>query len=175
MIAEIERKIRAQLGDVVFGVDEDQLEDVVLKEVAKRGWTLVGVESGLDGLLARKIPRAISIPDLTPDSLMAALRAARADANADVALGVAMYLEERAAAGHRPEARAGDERQESIAPILVERGDIAAPRIAANRVGAFRKTFTVNRKVHAGRWVAIACQRGCRIKAAGRRRRHGRS
>ncbi len=28
---------------------------------------------------------------------MAALRAARADANADVALGVAMYLEERAA------------------------------------------------------------------------------
>lgn len=35
----------------------------------------------------------------------------------------------------------------------------------ANSVGAFRKTFTVNRKVHAGRWIAIACQRGCRIKA----------
>ena len=35
----------------------------------------------------------------------------------------------------------------------------------ANRAGAFRKTFTVNRKVHAGRWIAIACQRGCRIKA----------
>ena len=35
----------------------------------------------------------------------------------------------------------------------------------ANRVGAFRKTLTVNRKVHAGRWIAIACQSGCRIKA----------
>jgi hypothetical protein len=98
MIADIEHKIREKLGDVVFGVDEDRLEDVVLNEVAKRGWTLVGVESGLDGLLARKLPHTVSLPDLTPDSLMAALRAARADSNADAALGVAMYLEERAAA-----------------------------------------------------------------------------
>jgi len=98
MIADIEHKIREKLGDVVFGADEDRLEDVVLNEVAKRGWTLVGVESGLDGLLARKLPHTVSLPDLTPESLMAALRAARADSNADAALGVAMYLEERAAA-----------------------------------------------------------------------------
>ncbi|MBN2117516.1 MAG: hypothetical protein JW730_13145 [Anaerolineales bacterium] len=98
MIAEIEQRIREKLGDVVFGADEDRLEDVALNEVAKRGWTLVGVESGLDGLLARKVPHTVSLPDLTPDSLMAALRAARADSNADAALGVAMYLEERAAA-----------------------------------------------------------------------------
>jgi competence/damage-inducible protein CinA-like protein len=97
MIADIEQKIREQLGDVVFGADEDRLEDIVLNTVAKRGWTLVGVESGLDGLLARKLPRTVALSDLTPDSLMAALRAARADANADAALGVAMYLEERAA------------------------------------------------------------------------------
>jgi hypothetical protein len=64
----------------------------------------VGVESGLNGLLARKIPHAVSLPDpsvagrhLTSEALMAALRAARADTNADAALGVAMYLEERAA------------------------------------------------------------------------------
>ncbi len=103
MIADIERKIREKLGDVVFGADEDKLEDVVLKAVAKRGWTLVGVESGLDGLLARKIPHTVSLQDtsaggrLTSEALLAALRAARADANADVALGVAMHLEERAA------------------------------------------------------------------------------
>jgi competence/damage-inducible protein CinA-like protein len=97
MITDIEGKIRERLGDVVFGADEERLEDVVLDEVAKRGWRLVGVESGLDGLLARKLPHTVSIPDLTPDSLMAALRAARADAKADVALGVAMYLAERAA------------------------------------------------------------------------------
>jgi molybdenum cofactor synthesis domain-containing protein len=97
MIAQIENQIREQLGDVVFGVDEDKLEDVVLNAVAKRGWALVGVESGLDGLLARKVPRTVSISDHSPGALLAALRAARADSNADVALGVAMYLEERAA------------------------------------------------------------------------------
>ena len=96
-IAQIENQIRERLGDVVFGVDEDRLEDVTLNAVAKRGWTLVGVECGLDGLLARKIPHTVSLSDLSPDSLLAALRAARADSNADVALGLAMYLEERAA------------------------------------------------------------------------------
>jgi competence/damage-inducible protein CinA-like protein len=97
MIAKVEDQIRERLGEAVFGADEEKLEDVVLNEVAKRGWTLVGVESGLDGLLARKIPRTVSLADLSSDSLMAALRAARADSNADAALGVAMYLEERAA------------------------------------------------------------------------------
>jgi competence/damage-inducible protein CinA-like protein len=97
MIADIEHQIRERLGDIVFGADEDKLEDVVLNEVAKRGWTLVGVESGLDGLLARKIPHTVSLPNLSSDSLIASLRAARADSDADAALGVAMYLEERAA------------------------------------------------------------------------------
>jgi competence/damage-inducible protein CinA-like protein len=98
MIARIESEVRERLGDVVFGADEDKLEEVTLNTVAKRGWTLVGVESGLDGLLARKVPHTLSLSDLSPDSLLAALRAARADANADAALGVSMYLEERAAA-----------------------------------------------------------------------------
>jgi len=97
MIADIEYQIHERLGDVVFGADEDKLEGVVLNTVAKRGWTLIGVESGLDGLLARKIPHTVSLSDLSADSLLAALRAARADSNADAALGVAMYLEERAA------------------------------------------------------------------------------
>lgn len=96
-IAQIEQQVRQRLGDVVFGADEDRLEDIVLNKMAIRGWTLVGVESGLDGLLARKIPHTVSIADLSPDSLMAALRAARADSNADAALGVAMHLEERSA------------------------------------------------------------------------------
>ncbi|HEX9331297.1 MAG TPA: molybdopterin-binding protein, partial [Anaerolineales bacterium] len=69
MISDIEGQIRQRLGDVVFGEDEDTLEDVVLNTVAKRGWTLVGVESGLDGLLARKIPHTISFPNLASDSL----------------------------------------------------------------------------------------------------------
>jgi competence/damage-inducible protein CinA-like protein len=105
MIADIENQIRQRLGDVVFGVDEDTLEDAALTAVARRGWTLIGVESGLDGLLARKILHTVSVTDtstgsgrrLSPDALIAALRAARADSKADAALGVAMYLAERAA------------------------------------------------------------------------------
>ena len=97
MIAEIEQKVRERLGDVVFGVDEDSLEETALRAVAKRGWTLVAVESGLDGGLARKVPHTVALPSLSSDALIAALRAARADANADVALGVVVHLEERAA------------------------------------------------------------------------------
>jgi competence/damage-inducible protein CinA-like protein len=105
MIAKIENDIRERLGSIVFGADEDRLETVTLNEVAKRGWTLAAIESGLDGLLARKIPHTASFPDpstgsgerLTPASLMDALRKARAETNADAALGVAVYMEERAA------------------------------------------------------------------------------
>ena len=97
MIADIENQIRERLGPVVFGADEDKLETITLKEVAKRGWTLTAIESGLDGLLARKIPHTVSIPNLKADFLMDTLRAARADSNADAALGVAVSLEERAA------------------------------------------------------------------------------
>jgi competence/damage-inducible protein CinA-like protein len=97
MIADIERQLRERLGDAIFGGDEEKLEDATLNAVATRGWTLVAVEAGLNGLLARKVPRTVSFVDLSPDSLLAALRAARADANADAALGLAVYLEQRAA------------------------------------------------------------------------------
>ena len=97
MIAKIENDIRERLGTVIFGVDEDRLEAITLKEVAKRGWTLTAIESGLDGLLARKIPHTASFADLTPVSLMDELRKARAESNSDAALGVAVYMDERAA------------------------------------------------------------------------------
>lgn len=35
-----------------------------------------------------------------------------------------------------------------------------------NRAGFFRKTLTVNPRVTAGRWITVACQRGCRIRAS---------
>jgi len=97
MIEDIENQIRERLGPVVFGADEDKLETITLKEVAKRGWTLTAIESGLDGSLARKIPHTTSIPNLKAEFLMDTLRAARADSDADAALGVAVSLEERAA------------------------------------------------------------------------------
>jgi len=97
MIAQIEDQIRERLAETVFGADEDELEDVVLNAVASRGWSLIGIESGLNGLLARKIPHTASIPNLNSASLMDALRAARAESRADAGLGVAVHNEERAA------------------------------------------------------------------------------
>lgn len=97
MMDGIESQVRERLGSIVFGVDEDTLEEVVLNMVAKRGLTLTAIESGLDGLLARKIPHTASFPNLTPDSIMQALRSARADSKADIALGVSIFIDERAA------------------------------------------------------------------------------
>ena len=105
MIAEVETQVRERLGTVVFGADEDKLEEVLLDMIAKRGMTLTAIESGLDGLLARKIPHTASLPDtstplsasLDPAALMEALRAARADSKTDLALGVSVYMDERAA------------------------------------------------------------------------------
>jgi hypothetical protein len=97
MIAVIEKDVRARLGDVVFGVDEDTLEEKALNAVASRGWSLSGIESGLDGMLARKVPHISSIPDLNPDSLIEALRIAHAESKTDVALGVSASVENRTA------------------------------------------------------------------------------
>jgi competence/damage-inducible protein CinA-like protein len=97
MIAGIESQVRERLGGIVFGADGERLEKVVLDQVAKRGLTLIAIESGLDGLLARKIPHAASHLDLSPAALMDTLRVARTDTGADIALGVSVYMEERAA------------------------------------------------------------------------------
>jgi nicotinamide-nucleotide amidase len=98
-IDAIESQVRERLGSVVFGVDEDTLEEVMLDRITKRGWTLTAIESGLDGLMARTLrgPHTASLPGLTPAALMDALRAARAASKADVALGVSVYTGERAA------------------------------------------------------------------------------
>src|SRR5688572_1168899 len=97
MIATIENEVRDRLGDAVFGADEEKLEEVTLNEVAKRGWTLTAIESGLDGLLALKIPHAVAITDLSTAALMDTLRATRVKANTDVGLGIVLIPEERAA------------------------------------------------------------------------------
>lgn len=97
MIAQVESQVRERLGSIIFGVDEDRLEDVVLDMLARRGLTLSAVESGLDGMLARKIPHTASLPDLTPATLMEALRAAHSESGTDFALGISVNMEERAA------------------------------------------------------------------------------
>jgi len=97
LIAQIENDVRLRLGNVVFGADEDTLEEVALREVTRRGWKLVAVELGLGGLLAHRLPQTVSLLDLKPDALKDAARTARVDFKADVALGVCVYPDDRSA------------------------------------------------------------------------------
>jgi len=99
MIAEIESQIHERLGDAVFGADEDQLEDAALNAVASRGWSLIGIESGLNGMLARKIPHttSVSTQSVQSSNLLEVLRTARAESKSDVALGLIVNPEDRSA------------------------------------------------------------------------------
>lgn len=97
MIGIIEAQLRERLGRVIFGMDDDRLEQVALAALAERGWTLAAVESGLDGQLARRLPRVVSQPDLSPSALAEAVRATRAESRAEAGLGVSVYQEQGAA------------------------------------------------------------------------------
>lgn len=97
MIAEVEAQVRERLGKVVFGADEDKLEEVLLDMLAKRGLTLVALESNLEGILSRKLPHVILRDGLTPPALLESLREVRSTSNTDIALGVAAYADDRSA------------------------------------------------------------------------------
>ncbi len=97
LIAEVERDVRARLGNAVFGVDEDRLDAIALDATAKRGWSLVAVEFGAGGLLASSIPKTISSQDFVPTDLIKAVRTARTDNNADVALGLSVDMGQHSA------------------------------------------------------------------------------
>ncbi|MCC6297768.1 MAG: competence/damage-inducible protein A [Anaerolineales bacterium] len=97
MIAKVESDVRERLGSGIFGADEDTLEDAALTAAASRGWSLIGLESNLNGLLARRIPHTVSVSNLQSSSLLEYLRSALAESNADTALGVIVNLEDRSA------------------------------------------------------------------------------
>ena len=97
LIAGIEKEIRSRLGKVVFGADDDRLEMVALEAVAQRGWSIIGIEYGLHGLLASKLPRTVAPAGSLTTTLLEATRAARSEAGTDAALGIAIFEVERAA------------------------------------------------------------------------------
>ncbi len=59
MIAKVEAELRARLGDAIFGVDSDTLEEVTLTQAARMGLPLAALEHGLDGALAKRLHRKL--------------------------------------------------------------------------------------------------------------------
>ena len=54
---ELERRIRSELGQLVFGLDDETMESVVLDEMRRRGLTLGLAESVTGGLVERPVDR----------------------------------------------------------------------------------------------------------------------
>jgi nicotinamide-nucleotide amidase len=54
-IATWERRIRDELGDLVFGTDDDTIESVVLGRLRERGWSLGCAESVTGGLVGARL------------------------------------------------------------------------------------------------------------------------
>jgi len=105
MILEVENDLHERLGDVIFGVDEDTLEEVALSAVEKQGWRLTLLGYGLTDLIIRRLPRIVSLSDpssdsgqrLNPDSFPDELRAQMRKDSADAALGVAAFIDDMTA------------------------------------------------------------------------------
>jgi nicotinamide-nucleotide amidase len=57
MIASIQQDLHTRLGNAIFGADDDTLEKVTLETLARRGWNLATLESGLGGALKTRLAR----------------------------------------------------------------------------------------------------------------------
>jgi competence/damage-inducible protein CinA-like protein len=95
MIAEMEAEIRARLGAMIFGADEETLTDAAAAALARRNWSLLLLEYGLEGHLIRLLQpfseETRILPSLHPGELLEKTEAARRSAATDAALGVALF------------------------------------------------------------------------------------
>jgi len=99
LIEPIETTLRERLGDCIYGVDQETLEEVSLRSIASHNWTLTIIEAGLGGNLIRKLAAAkgpflggqmITEPPF-PTELLQLTDAYRQSQHADVGLGVAIH------------------------------------------------------------------------------------
>jgi nicotinamide-nucleotide amidase len=60
MITGIEDSIRSRLGNSIFGIDDDSLEDVIFKLIEKKELSLTVLEAGMMGSLVQKLSRTQS-------------------------------------------------------------------------------------------------------------------
>ena len=99
LIEPIENTLRERLGDCIYGVDQETLEEIALRSIASNKWTLTVIEAGLGGNLIRKLA-AIKGPFLSgqlltelpsADELVKLADAYRRSQHADVGLGVAIH------------------------------------------------------------------------------------
>jgi len=98
LIREIEDIVRDRLGEWIYGVDQETLEQVVLNALFAQGWRLATVETGLRGELVRRL---CANPDvflggevlaepLSPEELLLRTQAYCGAQRAEVGLGITL-------------------------------------------------------------------------------------
>jgi nicotinamide-nucleotide amidase len=70
LIGTWERRLRDELGDVVFGVDDDTMESVVLDLMRARGWSLGCAESVNGGLVGARLTGISGASDVFRGSIV---------------------------------------------------------------------------------------------------------
>jgi nicotinamide-nucleotide amidase len=71
LIEPEERALRKVLGDLVFGVDHETMESVVLDQLRERGWTLAVAESVTGGLVSARLVSMPGTSDVLKGSVVA--------------------------------------------------------------------------------------------------------
>ena len=99
LISPIENILRNRLGDYVYGADQESLEAIALRSIAKNHWSIAIVEAGLGGILIRRLAdkqglfrsgQILKEPPLA-DELMVLTDSYRQYHQAEVGLGVAIH------------------------------------------------------------------------------------
>ena len=97
MIAAVEQDVRFRLGDNLFGADNDTLESITLNAIARHGWNLATVESGLEDALMTRLNRATHPAYqggrsrfIQSNEIVQASQALLKEMNASVVLGLAL-------------------------------------------------------------------------------------
>ena len=159
-IAATEQLIRDALGDLVYGEEDDEVEDAVLAAVTLAGETVATIEAGTAGRVAALLAQAaarrpagaagiyrggrvVSELPVAPEALLAAAAATAAEQGASVGLAVGPL-------------RPSDERQAVDIAITyagnreihehhLGGGDIALARAAKTAVNMVRRTVSIAR------------------------------
>jgi nicotinamide-nucleotide amidase len=103
LIEPIENTLRERLGDCIYGVDQETLEEIALRSIASNNWTLTVIEVGLGGNLIRRLATAkgpflggqVLTEPPSAEGLLQLADAYRQSHHADVGLGVAIQPSER--------------------------------------------------------------------------------
>jgi hypothetical protein len=77
LIRDLEEVVRDRLGNWIYGVDQETLEEIALKAVKKQGWTLAVVEAGIGGELLQRLAtkaQAVDSSAVDPTGLASTFR-----------------------------------------------------------------------------------------------------